>query len=145
MLNSTFPLLLPDTVTAPCTYRAKVAGPARLALAYNVQEIKRFFRTSTSVDSIVITCYKIRMNITINNVSDNISSFARGQRVAVEWEGEGEVLATIYSVHYWGNIAIMTLTYDDARLEWRADKCYGAYRDVRVNDPRRWSAKFRMV
>jgi hypothetical protein len=85
------------------------------------------------------------MNITINNISDNISQYARGQRVAVEWEDKGEVLATICSVHYWGNIAVITLTYDDARLEFLADKCYGRHRAVRVNDPNRWSAKFRMV
>ena len=85
------------------------------------------------------------MNNTTCNVSDKPSSFARGQRVAVEWENEGEALATIVSVQYWRNSVDMVVVYDDPRFERRADKWNGAYRSLTVNDPERWSARFKII
>lgn len=80
-----------------------------------------------------------------NNVSDNPSSFARGQRVAVQWENEGEALATISHVSFWGNIVSFSVTYDDARFEARANMWRGRYRELKVNDACHWSATFRTV
>lgn len=80
-----------------------------------------------------------------NNVSDNPSSFARGQRVAVQWENEGEALGTISHVSFWGNIVSFSVTYDDARFEARANMWGGRYRELKVNDACHWSATFRMV
>ena len=82
---------------------------------------------------------------TIANVSDNVSSFARGQRVCVQWESEGEAFATVNAVYYWGDVATLVVTYDEAHFERRADKFGGAYRNLLVNDANRWSAPFKMV
>ena len=85
------------------------------------------------------------MNKTACNISDNPSSFARGQRVAVEWDGEGEALATIDGVYYWGNTVSLTVTYDDASFKSRSYNHRQSYGELKVNDPDRWSAKFRMI
>jgi hypothetical protein len=86
------------------------------------------------------------MNTTTCNISDKPSSFAHGQRVAVEWENEGEALATIDGVYYWGNIVTLTLTYDnDDSFKRRSFVWRRAYGELKVNDPNQWSPKFRMV